>query len=198
MAWGLLACGAVRPGFLLLALVVAACCLWAAPAHAVDECDTDADCVAIYTAGYRCVQGSLGRYCVGEEEYYGTDESQDPCAGCVWNDSCDGCGGWWGGSGGGECEDDGDCVDLYGENWVCGLEWDGTYSCGEHECDDDASCGPGRHCDYYWGDASTCRDVPGWSPPFRSCAVAPSSGGHPGPALTLAALLGLLLRRRRA
>lgn len=50
----------MRPLLLGLAWVL----LTTTPARAADECETDADCVALYADGFVCADGSLGRYCV--------------------------------------------------------------------------------------------------------------------------------------
>ncbi len=142
-------------------LSLLATALWAAssPAEAQDECETDEECVELYTEGFRCVSGSLGRYCLEE-----------------------GCTGWecpspeWGGPDPeSECTTDDDCHGVDGEEWVCSFDFSGAGACVLDECDVDADCaslGPAFECVDWWGSASICERDWGYVPPFRSCTVA--------------------------
>ena len=81
--------------------------------RAQDECATDADCEALYRAGFRCVTGSSASYCVEPR-----------------------CGGASGG-GGEPCETDEDCVLACGDTTFCDLG-----ACQPRVlCVDDSECG---------------------------------------------------------
>lgn len=162
-----------------------ALCLLPESVHAEDECSTDAECVELYTDGFTCVQGTLGRYCL-EPGCEGPDcyDWSDPCE---WEE----CGVW------SECEIDEDCLEMYGESWVCLAEGDSAGQCAMHECETDLDCedrGPAWECVSRW-DESWCEEDPGYVPRFRSCAAAP--GRAPAGAWLVLFVVAVVLARRR-
>lgn len=143
----------VRPLCLLATAVWTA----SAPAEAEDECQTDEECVELYTEGFTCASGSLGRYCL---EGGCTDWG---CPGSEWEEPY------------AECTTDTDCEEARGADWICWLDGAETGVCVQHECDVDADCashGPAWRC-VDWGAGGTqCERDWEYVPPFRSCTVA--------------------------
>lgn len=162
---------------------------WPAWARAEDECSSDEECVELYTEGFWCAEGSLGRYCMEPAcegpECYGDNGWMVPCGP--------------GGCGTGECTDDAECAEGYGAGWGCRLDGSGWGQCVLHECDTDADCadrGPDWICSD-WGGGTHCEEDPEWVPPFRSCAAMPGAPSGLAWLTGLGALALLALHRRR-
>lgn len=133
-------------------------CLASLRAEAQDECRTDEECVELYTEGFTCATGVLGRYCV-----------EPACVDCWgWDDGE----GWEEASPLVACTTDAECLEARGEGWACP-----EGECVRHECDLDADCasshGPAWNCVDWGGGGKVCEEDLGYVPPFRSCAVAP-------------------------
>jgi hypothetical protein len=101
-----------------------------------------------------------------------------------------------------ECDSDPDCVELYGDDYVCISGSLGRY-CAPRGCTGDEECwdlyGPDAYCSSI-GAESRCigPDAPAYVPPFQSMCRVGVGGSAGGVLVPLVLLAGLLTRQRKA